>query len=309
MCRNKDQFRSTNLELLFLYRFSHDEHICILEYSIPICTYSEIDLSYEYCVKELEYWLHGRTKVAPFAHWTMTCCPTIEFLFCPDGCYLDADYATVYFTFWNLISNHLESNRRLVADCLAWRDLHNLLNHPAFKRNSYIFTTIRGQFHEYMLEFLLKWGWYNWLCKSAPTTSRRPVADQLRTTLPLFLHHLHFSGSNRIFILYGSLVWLSMVVDAASKTSGRPKLLGDHQQPFADHRKPPGKRVVVGGRREVVDVILWQPVTDHRQTFADLRQPPATTPKIVVVRGRRLVVAIVWPSLYMLKGSGSSWGL
>ena len=56
--------------------------------------------------------------------------------------------------------------------------------------------------------------------------------------------------------LYGSLVWLSMVVDAASKTSGRPKLLGDHQQPFADHRKPPGKRVVVGGRREVVDVIL-----------------------------------------------------
>ena len=93
-----------------------------------------------------------------------------------------------------------------------------------------------------------------------------------------------------------------MVVDAASKTSGRPKLLGDHQQPFADHRKPPGKRVVVGGRREVVDVILWQPVIDHRQTFADLRQPPATTPKIVVVRGRRLVVAvvaIVWPSLYL----------
>ena len=84
-----------------------------------------------------------------------------------------------------------------------------------------------------------------------------------------------------------------MVVDAASKTSGRPKLLGDHQQPFADHRKPPGKRVVVGGRRVVVDVILRQPVTDHRQTFADLRQPPATTPKIVVVRGRRLVVAIV----------------
>ena len=126
---------------------------------------------------------------------------------------------------------------------------------------------------------------------------QQPVADQLRTTLPLFLHHLHFSGSKCIFILYGSLVWLSMVVDAASKTSGRPKLLGDHQQPFADHRKPPGKRVVVGGRREVVDVILWQPVTDHRQTFADLRQPPATTPKIVVVRGRRLVVAIVWPSL------------
>ena len=94
-----------------------------------------------------------------------------------------------------------------------------------------------------------------------------------------------------------------MVVDAASKTSGRPKLLGDHQQPFADHRKPPGKRVVVGGRREVVDVILWQPVTDHRQTFADLRQPPATTPKIVVVRGRRLVVAIVWPSLQIHYGA------
>ena len=50
----------------------------------------------------------------------------------PIANYLPTDYQT-YFTFWNLISNHLESNRRLVADCLAWRDLHNLLNHPAFK--------------------------------------------------------------------------------------------------------------------------------------------------------------------------------
>ena len=43
----------------------------------------------------------------------------------PIANYSPTDYRT-YFTFWNLISNHLESNRRLVADCLAWRDLHNL---------------------------------------------------------------------------------------------------------------------------------------------------------------------------------------
>ena len=126
---------------------------------------------------------------------------------------------------------------------------------------------------------------------------QQPVADQSPTNLELLF--LYFSiiciFQDQMYIHF---VWQPcLVVDAASKTSGRPKLLGDHQQPFADHRKPPGKRVVVGGRREVVDVILWQPVTDHRQTFADLRQPPATTPKIVVVRGRRLVVAIVWPSL------------
>ena len=141
---------------------------------------------------------------------------------------------------------------------------------------------------------------------------QQPVADQSPTNLELYSSSISPSSAffriKCIFILYGSLVWLSMVVDAASKTSGRPKLLGDHQQPFADHRKPPGKRVVVGGRREDVDVILWQPVTDHRQTFADLRQPPATTPKIVVVRGRRLVVAIVWPSLYIQKDWNSKFG-
>ena len=47
--------------------------------------------------------------------------------------------------------------------------------------------------------------------------------------------------------------WLLML---HRKPLADQKLLGDHQQPFADHRKPPGKRVVVRGRREVVDVIL-----------------------------------------------------
>ena len=73
----------------------------------------------------------------------LDCLPTDRRLFAdrspsgrqPIANYSPTDYRT-YFTFRNLISNHLESNRRLVADCLAWRDLHNLLNHPAFKRNS-----------------------------------------------------------------------------------------------------------------------------------------------------------------------------
>ena len=56
------------------------------------------------------------------------------------------------------------------------------------------------------------------------------------------------------------------VFDAAAKTSHRPnvlttnrQLVGDHRQSFADHRIPSKntqKKVVVGGRREVVDVIL-----------------------------------------------------
>ena len=151
--------------------------------------------------------------------------------------YSPTDYRT-YFTFWNLISNHLESNRRLVADCLARRDLHNLLNHPAFKRNSYIFTTIRGQFHEYMLEFLLKWGWYNWLCKSAPTTSRRPVADQLRTTLPLFLHHLHFSGSNVYSFCMAALFgcrWLLMLHRKPLADQNCSAIINNHLPTIENH--------------------------------------------------------------------------
>ena len=149
-----------------------------------------------------------------------------------------------------------------------------------------------------MLEFLLKWGWYNWLCKSAPTTSRRPVADQLRTTLHLFLHHLHVSQTLRIFILYGSLVWLSMVVDAASKNLWPTKTARRSSTTIC---RPSKTTRIKGGCRRSARGCRCNSLTnqsrDHRQTFADLRQPPATTPKIVVVRGRRLVVAIVWPSL------------
>ena len=173
------------------------------------------------------------------------CLPTDRRLFAdrspsgrqPIANYSPTDYRT-YFTFWNLISNHLESNRRLVADCLAWRDLHNLLNHPAFKRNSYIFTTIRGQFHEYMLEFLLKWGWYNWLCKSAPTTSRRPVADQLRTTLPLFLHHLHFSGSNVYSFCMAALFgcrWLLMLHRKPLADQNCSAIINNHLPTIENH--------------------------------------------------------------------------
>ena len=157
-----------------------------------------------------------------------------------------------YFTFWNLISKHLH-NRRLVADCLAWRDI--------------IF----------------------WLPSKEIPTFLRPYVF-MNTCWNFFWNE----GDTE---MKPSNLLTSIGYTASPAGILIPKLLGDHQQPFADHRKPPGKRVVVGGRREVVDVILWQPVTDHRQTFADLRQPPATTPKIVVVRGRRLVVAIVWPSL------------
>ena len=72
-----------------------------------------------------------------------------------------------------------------------------------------------------------------------------------------------------------------MVFDAATNTSRRPNC-SDNQ--FADHRKPPKttpKKVVVGGRREVVDVILWQQIADwsaiidkHLPTSDNLRQPP-----------------------------------
>ena len=92
--------------------------------------------------------------------------------------------------------------------------------------------------------------------------------------------------------------WLLMLHRKPLADQNCSAIINNHLPTIENH---PEKRVVVGGRREVVDVILWQPVTDHRQTFADLRQPPATTPKIVVVRGRRLVVAIVWPSLKVEK--------
>ena len=85
------------------------------------------------------------------------------------------------------------------------------------------------------------------------------------------------------------LVWFSMLqriplADQTVLTTNR-RLVGDHRQSFADHRKPPKtikKKVVVGGRREVVDVILWQPLADwsatiidnHLPTSDNLRQPP-----------------------------------
>ena len=60
------------------------------------------------------------------------------------------------------------------------------------------------------------------------------------------------------------------VFDAAAKTSHRPNVLTTNRRPIANWsaiidnhlpttenlRKPPNKKVVVGGRREVVDVIL-----------------------------------------------------
>ena len=186
--------------------------------------------------------------------------------------YSPTDYRT-YFTFWNLISNHLESNRRLVADCLAWRDLHNLLNHPAFKRNSYIFTTIRGQFHEYMLEFLLKWGWYNWLCKSAPTTSRRPVADQLRTTLPLFLHHLHFSGSNVYSFCMAALFgcrWLLMLHRKPLADQNCSAIINNHLPTIETTRKKGGCRRSARGCR-------CNSLTTSHRSSTNICRPPTTS--------------------------------
>ena len=77
-------------------------------------------------------------------------------------------------------------------------------------------------------------------------------------------------------------------------------IIDNHLPTTENLRKPPKKKVVVGGRWEVVDVILWQPIADwsaiidkHLPTSDNLRQPP----KKVVVRGRWLVVAIVWLGL------------
>ena len=51
----------------------------------------------------------------------------------------------------------------------------------------------------------------NWLCKSASTTSRRPDAVQLPT---IFLHHLNFSQTLRIFQdqMYIHFVWQPCLV-------------------------------------------------------------------------------------------------
>ena len=87
--------------------------------------------------------------------------------------------------------------------------------------------------------------------------------------------------------------------DNQSPTNRR--LVGDHRQSFADHRIPPKNTPQKSGCRRSARGCRCNSLTtnrrlvgDHRQTFADLWQPPATTQKKVVVRGRRLVVAIVW---------------
>ena len=63
---------------------------------------------------------------------------------------------------------------------------------------------------------------------------------------------------------------------------------------FEKHPKKSGCRRSARGCRCNSLTTNRRLVGDHRQTFADLWQPPATTHKKVVVRGRRLVVAIVW---------------
>ena len=205
------------------------------------------------------------TVCRPVAEWSTT------------NCQLLADWLSNILHILELDQQHLESNRRLVADCLAWRDLHNLLNHPAFKRNSYIFTTIRGQFHEYMLEFLLKWGWYNWLCKSAPTTSRRPVADQLRTTLPLFLHHLHFSGSNVYSFCMAALFgcrWLLMLHRKPLADQNCSAIINNHLPTIENHPEK-GWLSEVGERLSMSLSDNQLPIIDkHLPTSDNLRQPP-----------------------------------
>ena len=56
--------------------------------------------------------------------------------------------------------------------------------------------------------------------------SRRPVADQLRTTLPLFLHHLHFSGSNVYSFCMAALFGCRWLLMLHRKPLADPKLLG-----------------------------------------------------------------------------------
>ena len=147
-----------------------------------------------------------------------------------------------------------------------------------------------------MLEFLLKSGWYNWLCKSAPTTSRRPTIELLFLYFSIICifqdqTYIHFVWQPCLVVDGCSMLMLHRKPLADQNCSA---IINNHLPTIVNH---PENAYVFGGRREVVDVIFWQPVTDHRQTFADLRQPSASTPKIVVTRGRGLVVAIMWPSL------------
>ena len=91
------------------------------------------------------------------------------------------------------------------------------------------------------------------------------------------------------------LVWFSMLqriplADQTVLTTNR-RLVGDHRQSFADHRKPPKttpppqKKKKSGCRRSARGcrcnslTTNHRLVSDHRQTFADLWQPPATTQK------------------------------
>ena len=86
------------------------------------------------------------------------------------------------------------------------------------------------------------------------------------------------------------LVWFSMLqriplADQTVLTTNR-RLVGDHGQSFADHRKPPkttpqksGCRRSARGCRCNSLTTNCRLVSDHRQTFADLWQPLATTQK------------------------------
>ena len=163
--------------------------------------------------------------------------------------------------FWNLISNHLESNRRLVADCLGvtifkppplgCQKKKKKLNVPS-ERKSYHFTDPYSTVSWIACqEFLWQWGWYNppplgllTLCKSVSIALT--IADQ----------------QSCIFQDWCCIenLWPTKNCSAIIKNA------------FADHRKTTRKRVVVGGRREVRRCSV-QPVTDHRQTFC---RPPTT---------------------------------
>ena len=75
----------------------------------------------------------------------------------------------------------------------------------------------------------------------------------------------------------------------------------DNHLPTTEFLRKPPKKVVVGGRREVIDVILWQPIADWRRSSTNICRHLTTSgnhpKKKVVVGGRRLVVAIVWLTL------------
>ena len=132
-----------------------------------------------------------------------------------------------------------------------------------------------------MLEFLINMRVIQLIMEfSFATTSRRPVADQLRTTLPLTISPSCASLRIKcLFILYGSIKWLSMVVDVASKTSGRPKLLGDFEQPFADQRITTRKNVEKSQVGDTLSrffsmIASYRSSINHLSTSGNLRQPP-----------------------------------